>query len=104
MFRLDYEKNARLNNDSIIKQIGQSIRSNIRSLDFSCRWNVSSFMILLPETKQDAAEWVANKIIEKIIQETNHSDSALEKILKIVVIQQQFSTFQELIEKMTKPS
>jgi len=70
--------------DSVLKQIGRIIKENTRQTDLVGRYGPEEFMIALPETKLKQANFVAEKIREKIAQAIFTGDEARESSLGMV--------------------
>ena len=80
-----------------IRQVGEIIKSSLRSLDFSCRWKGKKFIILLPETNSASSKKVACKIQKKICQIINKQDECKELSISFIVAQQKSDSFNKLI-------
>ena len=52
--------------DAVLQQIARSLNSGLRSSDFIGRWGGEEFIILLPQTREDGAALVAEKIRQHI--------------------------------------
>ena len=49
-------------NDHSIEDLEEILHKLLRKLDLTCRWNSNTQVVLLPETDERAAQFVANKI------------------------------------------
>jgi diguanylate cyclase (GGDEF)-like protein/PAS domain S-box-containing protein len=54
--------------DSLLKEIGRIIQSNLREVDILCRYAGDEFVIVLPETKKDGSMILAERI-RKAVEE-----------------------------------
>jgi len=70
--------------DSVLKQIAKIIKENTRQTDAVSRYGPEEFMIALPETKLKQANFVGEKIREKIAQAIFTGDEARESSLGMV--------------------
>ncbi len=87
--KFDQYKEDRIN--QTIKQMGSLLSNCLRKLDFSCRWESNSFMILLPETDQASAHLVVEKI--HCIMAGKFKDIEILMVVK----EQEYSTFRQLL-------
>lgn len=55
--------------DSVIRRIGETIRSCCRDIDFAARYGGEEFTVILPETSLNGAVQVADRIRERIAAE-----------------------------------
>jgi len=55
--------------DSVLQEIAKIIKKTFREIDIAARWGGEEFVVLLPQTQQDAAIQSASRILEKI---SNH--------------------------------
>jgi len=68
------DKNGHLAGDRLLKQIGRTLKSTIRSADYAFRYGGDEFAILLPQTPADASRDVAERIRQKIPLELSASN------------------------------
>ncbi len=54
--------------DKLIKQIGTSIKTSIRVVDYAFRYGGDEFAVLLPQTPTNAAAQVAERIRKRVLQ------------------------------------
>lgn len=71
MFALDHfkrcnEEYGHLLGDDVLKAVAEQLRKSIRSCDTAFRYGPAEFSIILPETKQDKAFSIAERIRKKI--------------------------------------
>jgi len=78
-----------------VRQIAETIRSNLRSLDILCRWKGKKYIILLPETSLFSAKKVAAKI-QKSVCETRYGPNSYS--LSFVVEEQNLDSLDKLIK------
>jgi two-component system cell cycle response regulator len=52
--------------DEVLREIGNRIVRNIRGIDMACRYGGEEFVVLMPDTDLDAAEVVANRLLQAI--------------------------------------
>jgi diguanylate cyclase (GGDEF)-like protein len=64
--------------DNVLKTIAQKIRATLRHHDEASRWGGEEFLIMLPETDQDMAKEVAEKLRAAVAAiEFKHGDTSL---------------------------
>jgi two-component system, cell cycle response regulator len=61
--------------DAALKQISECLKSKTRQSDFPCRYGGEEFVLILPETDQESAFQVAEKIREEIRTSTFSSNN-----------------------------
>ncbi len=71
------EKYGYKTGDKVLKDLAQLLHSNTRSIDSVGRWNEDNFIIILPETSEEQALKLVEKLREKI------SNTKFEKVGKI---------------------
>ena len=55
--------------DSVLRAIAQSIRANIRKTDIVARLGGDEFAILLPNTDQNGAKYIMDKVLSKLAEQ-----------------------------------
>lgn len=78
-FDIDYFKhyndlNGHQNGDEVLKTIGEIVKANIRDDDFAARYGGEEFAIILPETNEEEAIKIANKIREAVEKESFYGE------------------------------
>ncbi len=73
MFDIDYFKNINDTyghdvGDNVLRAVSQVIQFNIRETDIFARWGGEEFIILTPETTEESAEHLANKLCTALQQ------------------------------------
>lgn len=70
------------------------VNNLLRKLDFTCRWNSNTQLILLPETDEMAARLVANKIKKSLDEYIGINHGVL---ITFKILQQKFVTLDDLM-------
>jgi diguanylate cyclase (GGDEF)-like protein len=52
--------------DVILQRVAQAIRANVRATDVASRWGGEEFLVLMPETPEQEARAVADRILKRI--------------------------------------
>jgi len=52
--------------DRILKEIGMLLKEQVRSMDIACRYGGEEFTVILPETSQDAAFSIAERLRKSV--------------------------------------
>lgn len=78
-FDIDYFKhyndlNGHQKGDEVLKTIGEIVKANIRDDDFAARYGGEEFAIILPETNEEDAIKIANKIRETVEKESFYGE------------------------------
>lgn len=78
-FDIDYFKhyndlNGHQKGDEVLKIIGKIVKANIRDDDFAARYGGEEFAIILPETNEEEAIKIANKIREAVEKESFYGE------------------------------
>ncbi|WP_418223386.1 diguanylate cyclase [Clostridium isatidis] len=78
-FDIDYFKhyndlNGHQKGDEVLKTIGEIVKANIRDDDFAARYGGEEFAIILPETNEEEAIKIANKIREAVEKESFYGE------------------------------
>jgi curved DNA-binding protein CbpA len=81
-------------NDRSIEDMDEIMNKLLRKLDLTCRWNKNTHVILLPETDEEAAQMVANKIHIAMKENINKKKEVL---ITFHIVQQQYATFEDLM-------
>jgi len=68
--------------DYVLKQIAIIMENNLRSIDTISRWGGEEFLIFLPETSSEEAQFVAEKIREQIF---NHHFIYMDRDLNVTM-------------------
>lgn len=87
--------------NQVLKTVADSIRSNIRKMDLAARWGKGVFLLLLPETNEEKAEVVAEKM-RSILEKIKVSDGQKEFSFRItsgIAVYETPMTPQQLIQE-----
>jgi len=52
--------------DLILQRVAEAINSNVRGTDVASRWGGEEFLVLMPDTPEEAAQAVADRILKRI--------------------------------------
>ncbi|MDD5701262.1 MAG: diguanylate cyclase [Dehalococcoidales bacterium] len=82
MIDLDHFKSyndirGHLHGDSILKKVGEIIRSNIRSIDVAARYGGDEFSVILPKTSIDSALRIADRVCNSMESEFNNEGMSI---------------------------
>jgi len=66
LFKEVNDKYGHLNGDIVLENVARLIRNSTRNIDISIRYGGEEFVILLPETPQDGASVIAERLRSKI--------------------------------------
>ncbi|MBU5454141.1 bifunctional diguanylate cyclase/phosphohydrolase [Caproiciproducens sp. MSJ-32] len=78
-FDIDYFKhyndlNGHQKGDEVLKTIGEIVKRNVRKEDFAARYGGEEFAIILPETNEEEALRIADKIREAVEKESFYGE------------------------------
>lgn len=81
MFDLDNFKElndtkGHIEGDRILKELGEILKEQIRSVDIACRYGGEEFTVILPETSQDDAFAIAERL-RKTVEEHFQKDTTI---------------------------
>lgn len=72
--------------DEVLKETSEIVLNNIREFDSIGRWNDFNFLIILPQTKIDGAQYVSEKIKTNILKNKLFIDNKLNVSFGITVL------------------
>jgi two-component system cell cycle response regulator len=73
-FKAVNDTRGHLIGDSVLRQIGDLLRGEVRSVDLAARYGGEEFVIVLPETDPDGAQAFAERLRKRVVQ-TNFAET-----------------------------
>jgi diguanylate cyclase (GGDEF)-like protein len=88
--------------DQVLKQFAQLLRKSTRESDIVCRYGGEEMAVLLPETEEDEALVLANKLCRKIREHsfrgTGDQELSVTSSIGVAGASENFSTPEEMVE------
>ena len=85
--------------DLALRYVASSLMANLRLTDIVARLGGDEFAILLPETNQDAAETIFNRVHQCLIEEMHKKNLPVTFSIGVVSCKDQSSTVDDLINR-----
>ncbi|MHB8129595.1 MAG: DnaJ domain-containing protein [Mobilitalea sp.] len=83
-------------NKCYMEDVEQVMIKKLRKLDFFCRWNSNTQLIVLPETDEKSAQFVTHKIKQALECLFGNKEISI----TFIIIQQQYDTLEDLMVKI----
>lgn len=87
--------------DEVLEKLGKTINSNIRQMDFACRYGGEEFAIIMPNSNKNDAIKLAKRLRKKV-EELNFSNFNITISLGISILTQKVKNSSDLIKTADK--